>query len=554
MTPVRTAMTRWLHRNQIGILSTVYVLVALFFVFFKRLNLDEGIILDAARLVISEGAFPYRDFPFSQGPLAPFLYGIPVHIFGPSILVGRVVSFAASIATLSATIFLAKRFAGRGAAALAVALTVPCLPLLWTYTTVRPEALATPLVLTAAVLLCVRWRSVLGWASAPSVLVWAAGVRPTNALALLGVFSLVAYQLRGSPRRLAQVTGVVALHGLLVFGVPLLLASERMVYHTLVAQVMRGQRLGFPVPTTLGEALNLRLGYLLLPSAGYFPLPLLALAAAFYLVWRWNDEPRPRLALPVREGPSLQLALLALAVLVYLPQLGLGVGFPPYFATSAALFCPAIGSALWTWTRGTPPVRVAPIGSVVAALLAASVLNAFVYAGDWLVIRDTSLLQLRSLAQDLRRLAPAKCMILTFQTYVTTETGCRTLPGLEYSVFSYFPDMSTAEADRRGVLNRTLLNQRLVEFLPELIVIERNDLRVLGAAPRAVAFLNPRSESDRTRMEAMLHEALPEMKGRYAFVDGYPLAVGPKLYFDPGDRYLLVFARADIGRPVGEGT
>ena len=46
-------------------------------------------------------------------------------------------------------------------------------------------------------------------------------------------------------------------------------------------------------------------------------------------------------------------------------------------------------------------------------------------------------------------------------------------PGLEYSYFSFFPDLAGSEAERRGVLNREALLGRVLSRPPEFVALTR---------------------------------------------------------------------------------
>jgi len=471
---------RWGARYGLVVLIAFYLLEGLFFVTYARLNLDEGIYLAAGRLVVSEGAVPYRDFPLSQGPVVLYVYGLAAALFGSSVLVGRLVSFLASLLTVGGSVWLARRVAGRGAAALVLGLTMLCFPLLWGYTTVKTQPLATPLLLLSVVVLCRQPRSALGWAAAPTLLVWATGLRLTNGLALLAVCLLVAFALRHSLPLLLRTAAIVLVHGLLALGIVFLVAPARTIFHLFIAPSTRGQYLGLPEATSFEEGLRLKLGFFLSPDTSFFPISLLGAAVAISLIVAWKRGWRPQLALPLQEARSLQLVLLALAVLVYLPHLGLDHGFPSYFVMSAALLCPAAGMAVSAWSAA-PRATGVLVRWLVAIMLVSTAVITWAYHDSWLALGDPSLPRLRQIAAELRSLAPDQCTILTLQTSLAAQADCRVFPGLEYSLFSYFPSLSTEEAERHGVLNYELLNRRIGELEPEFVVLSLQGLPVLTA-------------------------------------------------------------------------
>ncbi|MBX3012033.1 MAG: hypothetical protein KF832_11030 [Caldilineaceae bacterium] len=69
----------------------------LFFLFFRRVNLDEGWYLNAARLVYS-GQTLYRDFAYTQTPLLPYLYGLLQPLVGLGLYQGRALTVLLALA------------------------------------------------------------------------------------------------------------------------------------------------------------------------------------------------------------------------------------------------------------------------------------------------------------------------------------------------------------------------------------------------------------------------------------------------------------------------
>jgi uncharacterized membrane protein len=206
---------RW-ARVAVAALLLAFASEALLLAILGRTNIDEGMFLGAARLVWL-GELPYRDFPFSQGPTLPYVYGVFAQLFGSSIAVGRAVSWIGCLVSAGSAFWLANRFGGRPAAGLAILLAMGNLPALWASTTVRTQALATPLVLMAAVALAIPARTALGWAAAPSLLLWSTGARVTNGLAFIVVLLWVAWELRGATGILWKVVSIVTAQAVFVF-------------------------------------------------------------------------------------------------------------------------------------------------------------------------------------------------------------------------------------------------------------------------------------------------------------------------------------------------
>ena len=478
---------------------------AFFFAAAGRANIDEGMFLEAGRLVF-EGQLPYRDFPLSQGPLIAYVYGLALELFGGSLWVGRLLSWALGVGGFAAALVIAWRFGGRIGGAVLVVLWMMNLPLLWVLGTVRTQSLSTPLTLLGTLALVLPRVGVFSWALSPSLFLWSTSARLTNGLAFAAVAIWTAYALRRQPRRLAGVAGIVGLQGLLVFA-PVLLAPREALFHILTAQLGRGERAG-PRSVSLAEELLAKFEIFLEPATSFFAVLGLSGVVVLCLAARWRQGWRPDFGLPLEERASAQLGLLVLAMLVFVPHLLLDRGYLTYFVTSSALLAPAIAIAVAEMVRSRTRFRSFGLAAA-AALVIAGLLAATMQLTAWVGSGDASFSHFRDVARSVRAHAGQQCTMVTMETALAVEAGCRVLPGLEYSLFSYFPRLSDEQARRRGVVNRNLLVQRVREHRPELIVLGprgRSSLRLPrtpGSEP-SPGFLAPRGyrHVDRQRISS----------------------------------------------------
>jgi hypothetical protein len=132
-----------------------FVLLSLIHVFMGRSFLDSGFYLYAAKLVY-QGQVPYRDFFFVQPPVYPYVYGLPLKIFGPSILAGRLTSLVLGLLTLCLAVRLARKIGGRKAGFITAGLLGFNAFLAYNFSVAKLYAL-TGLLLTAAMLLFHRY-------------------------------------------------------------------------------------------------------------------------------------------------------------------------------------------------------------------------------------------------------------------------------------------------------------------------------------------------------------------------------------------------------------
>jgi hypothetical protein len=518
-------------RVLLALLVVAYVAESLAFALLGRGVIDEGVYLGAGRLVM-EGQLPYRDFPFSQGPLVAYVYGPAQALFGSSVLTGRLLSWGLGVGGFAVALWIARSLGGRVAAGCVLVLSMTNLPLLWVSGTVRTQSLSTPLTLLGVLALAGRWTGALGFAIAPSLLLWSTSARLTNALAFVAVALWTAVRLRGKPRMLAQVAGIVGVQGLIAFA-PLLAAPRDALFHILTAQLGRGERTGVDA-TSFSEEVLAKFEVFLAPETSFVAVVGLTLIVAGVLVAQARRGWVPSLSRPLSDPGSAQLTLVALAFLVFVPHLLLNRGFLTYFVTSSALLVPAIAIGVASFASEGRRERTVLLATV-ALFLGVAVLSAARQLPAWIGSGDASFSHFRDVARDVATHADGAdgdCTIVTMETALAVETGCRVLPGLEYSLFSYFPKLSDEEATARGVVNRSLLTARIRELRPELIVLGprgRSTLRVGGAnrTPPTLGFLAPRG---------------------YGFVERHRISSGAFLRTAPDTVPVDVFVRDDLLR------
>ena len=145
----------------------------MFFVAHGRFNIDEGLHLNAGRLLYKQGWMLCRDFPFSQGPGGPFFYGAASALFENAVLAGRCLSLGMGLVCVASMAWFADRVVGFTGAFLVLLRTLAAFPAAWSFTQVRTEPLAIALTVLATIALFFRHGSTLRWALAPTLLVWA---------------------------------------------------------------------------------------------------------------------------------------------------------------------------------------------------------------------------------------------------------------------------------------------------------------------------------------------------------------------------------------------
>ena len=424
--------------------SVIAVCVAVLAVWWGGVNQDEGWYLYAARLV-GEGKVPYRDFFFTQGPVLPYIYSfMPVH----GLLSGRLVTFAFSVFSVLVAIAFARRLVSkesRNAVSLAVFSMLAC-NLYHMYFTSIPKtyALGTLFVMLGFLLLSYRWNFLAAVSFA-----FASGTRISLVLILgvVGVGLLVA-RFRTLQWLWFGIGGIFGLF--LVYG--FFAVDGESLKGLLAAQAYHAGRGGFDPFFAAGSVCRLARGYL---TAGALMFTAIALGK-----FRRTDVFQASGSLRLRWMAGVSFAVVFLLQLSapfpyddyqvpLMPLLAVLIAVP--FA-ERSVFC---GDAM----RYLFPVLVSGMCAIASPLLQNWMTNG--QDRFWSLKKDSSeLSQMRDVARKLETMDPGGTMLLTQDLYLAVEMGRKVPEGLDMGPFSYFPDLSDAEA-----LSINVMNTRRMEAL-----------------------------------------------------------------------------------------
>ncbi|MEK7485894.1 MAG: hypothetical protein AABZ60_16350, partial [Planctomycetota bacterium] len=89
-----------------------FLVLSGFLVFQGRINLDEGYLSTAAKRT-QEGRILYQETAFTQGPILPKVYGLLLEKFQYSFLTGRILTFAISLSTVALALCFSFHQGGR---------------------------------------------------------------------------------------------------------------------------------------------------------------------------------------------------------------------------------------------------------------------------------------------------------------------------------------------------------------------------------------------------------------------------------------------------------
>lgn len=432
-------------RSVVAALAAIYLAHGAFWLLGGRLNEDEGWYLEAARRVYA-GLLPYRDFSFTQTPLAPYLYGLPLRLFGGGLWVGRATALLLGLGTLLLTMGAARRLAGPRAAALAGLLlatnayAVAYLGLVKTYAPAAFLLMAAAWVYTAPA--TARWRP-------PLALLLAGGAALTR-LSMLPVVAVLAVALLLEARDWRGRAGVLGA-GLLSLG---LLALPALIDPA----AYRFNALDYPLVNQARYHLarrDLQGGATLTATLQAIAAVKLPLIGAIVARWGLAGPLLAAGALAARRGAAprdrrpLVLALaLAAGLLVQLTGAPYAEYAVPFFPLVAVL----AGVTLVAAVRVVAPAdRTAWRAPCLAALLLAGL--ATVDAERLVPGVPSPPRQLAAAATLIQTYVPPREPILTFDTYLAVQADRPVPSWLAMSHYSYYRTLPDAEAARYHVVN-----------------------------------------------------------------------------------------------------
>ena len=420
--------------------SVIAVCVAVLAVWWGAVNQDEGWYLYAARLV-GEGKVPYRDFFFTQGPVLPYIYSfMPVH----GLLSGRLVTFAFSVFSVLVAVAFARRLVSkesRNAVSLAVFAMLAC-NLYHMYFTSIPKtyALGTLFVMLGFLLLSYRWNFLAAVSFA-----FASGTR----ISLVLILGVVGVGLLVTRFRTLQWLwfGFGGIFGLfLVYG--FFAIDGESLKGLLAAQAYHAGRGGFDPFFAVGAVCRLARGYL---AAGAMMFAAIALG-------KFRRLPGDIGSMASGSIGLRWIAALSFAA-VFLLQLSAPFPYDDYQVPLMPLLAVLIavpfaersvlcGDAM----RYLFPVLVSGMCAIASPLLQDWMTNG--QDRFWSLKKDRSeLSQMRDVARKLETMDPGGTMLLTQDLYLAVEMGRKVPEGLDMGPFSYFPNLSDAEAMSINVMN-----------------------------------------------------------------------------------------------------
>lgn len=458
-----------------ALMLTLFGVEALFFVSHSYLNRDEGWYLLSGQLAY-HGALPYRDFPYFQMPLVPYVFGLAA-LLDPTITSGRLVAAILGGVSVALVFYIGQRIGGVFTATMAALLLLVTPDFMLASTTARAEAVVVPLTLLAAAIALRHPTGLIGFAGPPAVLLIATAAR----LTFLPAFAVaLAYcYWRSRPSRSEAIAGTTAILAVgLIVALPLLLAPPgRALFDVWTAQALRNGQFD-PVISGAYAMLSRRTAFLSVPVGTFFVVLVPALFLAVRLGHMWKDGWRPSRIGFGGDPFANDFALLVLAILLWLPFAGFDHQETRYFVPSFALLSIVAADLLARGRRGVLHESMHLLPAVFVILFAGHALFGLAAVGESLDKNDVR--ETADAGTYIRLLTPPDQQIVTLNPTLALAAG-RPLPdSLVMGQFSFWPRFSDARASAAGVVNVARLENEMLDPRTAVIAFDDYDLQLIA--------------------------------------------------------------------------
>jgi hypothetical protein len=445
-----------------GAFLIVYLMLGCISIVHCRLLADEGWYTYASKAVYN-GVVPYRDFLFTQMPLAPYVYGIMMKLFEPSISAGRIASLMFGVVSIGLILHLFKK--NTAMMLIVGAFLILNLNFVFDTTIVRTQSLT--VLLTAAALACfTHIREKPHW-----VMIWMSLAVMTRlsilpALLITWNYCLILNRDAFAKTFLMVITNAMSLFGIAVF--LNLLSKGNFVFGVFSFHSEYYPNAHWSIDVLFRFAVDV------FKNQGLLTIAVLVSsigAASGCIVPKWNILNKHELQLT-----SFSFICWLATTLIHATR---SVPFAAY-QTSNMMF--AVASAtpwLIAFFRNRSKIHCRLFSLLFATAVAVSILFQ-----EFPVVSDEGGAwgQYQEAVREVTELTDngAKT-ILTFSPELAAETSAVLISGYEMGMFSYFPNFSDADAARLRIVNKEKLLKDVETAAADIVCLTGHNIVIMLA-------------------------------------------------------------------------
>lgn len=461
-----------------GMLCIGILAIFLFFLFFRRVNLDEGWYLGAAQLVYT-GKTLYHDFAYTQTPLLPYVYGLLQPLIGLGLYQGRLLTVLLGMMAWLLSARSAYRVGGWPAALCCLGLLATSFFAAAQYTYTATYAL-TACLMAAAIDSSLRpWPQRRLTMVAAGLMSLAVTVR-LSTIVVLPVFLL--YLVLRSKQRWATLlwgalTMVVTLGA--VLGGYWLIGGQLMLYDIWGFHLDRILRTKWQL-----EKIRLRT----VKTALDFAIPILL--GGWASLWLGKRLIRRNWQAATTQALLVSSALTAMAGALFVAHIVPRTTDSYYNSLQLPMLCTAGGIVFALYATQITRRRAYALALVLVILNGGTQGYALWRDGALTWPPQNQIAIVRAAAQIVDRYTAPNSTLLSFNQHLALEAGRSTPPGYEMAIFSYRPTWTTAQARAYKVINNELLFADLTAQQGAVAFTEFDLGQIYGERERFFAILD----------------------------------------------------------------
>jgi 4-amino-4-deoxy-L-arabinose transferase-like glycosyltransferase len=443
---------------------TLYFVLGLVYVFLGRFWADESWYFGGSWLVAG-GEAPYRDFFCHHNPLFFYIYALPQHFFGPSLITGRLTSLVFMLLGFWLVWRLARKLGGGKAALIAGGLLITNIFLAHYYTTFSYRALEAFFILVFFTVLLGSLRDTLKYPLAAFLLCLVVAVRyPVDIASGLLVLYLVYVIYRCRRRKrvilLSLAVAVVTLGAILL---PFIITAGDRYFFDTVTYAFKTNDFWAEFGVTGLPGITDRIYHALLVLTEvfrtYYAVTAMLVGLLGYLIFKITQEKTRLKALIVRNQDLVILIIFILlfevfCALAYLSSVGLRT-----FTFPAAAVLAGVGlSKIMAGVKEKSAAWL--LNGLAIGLIVLTPLAQYGQGGESrpaLKWADADMKYILDVSSRIDSYTREGDSVLTFTPPLALQADRQLMPGMVMELFNFFPTWDTARAMKYHLYNESML-------------------------------------------------------------------------------------------------
>ena len=438
-------------------LLAVFLVMGVFYSYYGRIFLDAGFYLNASREVY-QGRLPYRDFFFVQGPVYPYVYGLPLKMTGFHLLYARWLSLVFGMLTLGFTAIIASRSGGKTGSIIALAAIATVPSQAYFFCSVKLYALTAFFITGAFAVLGSRRSPAIRFTFGLIMALLAAATRLTMIPALLIIMLYIILESHRIGLRFPWIPLLVVTSVGLAISIPFLIIAREEVYYFLLG--IHTSASEGPYLFNFFKQMKV-LGKLIL----YYPI----LTMSFGFIISKSILQRMRSGLGFLEWTIVAVILVVTAV--HLTANWFSLGYQSVIIPLMAAFSGGLAGRCIDGNRISRPVIT--VSLLLIAGVGISTGGQYIWMNSVSVIRN-----LNFITEVIEKKSAPGTSVAACSAVFALEAGRPVADSFGGAPFTYTPSWDDEQCRRFGGVNNRILLDLLSRQEPGVLILEKDSFSV----------------------------------------------------------------------------